>query len=178
MKHKRTARLERRNPARAAGAKRDRPAGKVLDPASKYIAKSGSFKLTTVLSGRPATGLDLHEAIRISPAEIGEVGTLAHALGISEDEMGKRCGLSRATLHRRKSSHGTLSMTETDLLVRHAQLLKQATDVLEDADSAKEWLHSPQSGLGGKIPLDLAVTTAGFREVEKLLTRIDYGVYA
>jgi Protein of unknown function (DUF2384) len=46
-------------------------------------------------------------------------------------------------------------------------------------DSARTpWLNCPQIGLGGAVPLEFAQTTFGFREVEKLLTRIDHGVYA
>ena len=36
----------------------------------------------------------------------------------------------------------------------------------------------PQIGLGDAIPLELAQTSFGFREVEKLLTRFSHGVYA
>lgn len=103
---------------------------------------------------------------------------LAEKLGLSVEELAKRCGLSRPTLHRRKAGHHPLSLSESDALLRHAIMFKKAVEVFEDETEAQTWLKTPQYGLGGAIPLDLAVTTVGFREVEKLLTRIDYGVYA
>ncbi len=45
-------------------------------------------------------------------------------------------------------------------------------------EAARQWLKSPQRGLGGVIPLDYAQTETGAREVENLLGRIDYGVYS
>jgi putative toxin-antitoxin system antitoxin component (TIGR02293 family) len=61
----------------------------------------------------------------------------------------------------------------------HSTLLSQAIAVFDaDEEAAKQWLRSPQIGLGNAVPLDLARTTFGYREVEKLLTRIDHGVYA
>ncbi len=57
--------------------------------------------------------------------------------------------------------------------------MTQAIAVFDgDEDAARQWLGCPQIGLGNAVPLDCAQTTFGFREVEKLLTRIDHGVYA
>jgi putative toxin-antitoxin system antitoxin component (TIGR02293 family) len=65
------------------------------------------------------------------------------------------------------------------LAARQSVLVAQATTVFEsDEPTAKRWLSSPQIGLGGAVPVDLAKTAVGYREVEKLLTRIDRGVYA
>jgi len=49
---------------------------------------------------------------------------------------------------------------------------------MEDEHLARRWLSSPQRGLGGAVPLDYAETEIGAREVEDLLGRIEYGVYA
>ena len=53
-----------------------------------------------------------------------------------------------------------------------------ATSVFEDKAAARGWLTSPQIGLKGKEPLDLASSEAGAREVEDLLGRIEHGVLA
>ena len=72
-----------------------------------------------------------------------------------------------------------LTEHESDALARHSSLLSQALAVFDgDETAARKWLGSAQIGLGDAVPLDLAQTTFGFREVEKLLTRIDHGVYA
>jgi len=54
----------------------------------------------------------------------------------------------------------------------------QAVEVMESEETARQWLTSPQFGLGGAAPLDYAETEVGAREVEDLLGRIEYGVYS
>ena len=54
----------------------------------------------------------------------------------------------------------------------------RAVEVLESMDHARQWLTSPQLGLGGSVPLEYAETEVGAREVEDLLGRIEYGVYS
>ena len=51
-----------------------------------------------------------------------------------------------------------------------------AQDVLEDSARAREWIQTTQIGLNNRIPFEVLVTEAGAREVEDLLTRIEYGV--
>jgi putative toxin-antitoxin system antitoxin component (TIGR02293 family) len=78
-------------------------------------------------------------------------------------------------LHRRQRS-GRLTADESDKAVRFARLFGKAVETLEDKEAARRWLSSPQIGLGGALPLDYAETETGAREVENLLTRIEYGV--
>jgi putative toxin-antitoxin system antitoxin component (TIGR02293 family) len=110
-----------------------------------------------------------------SPLRLREV---AGCLELEEEALALRCGLSRSTYYRRRQSKKSLSAMETDLLDRHARIHAHACDVFESRAAAARWLKTPAYGLGGAVPLDAIRTTAGFREVEKLLTRIDYGVYA
>jgi putative toxin-antitoxin system antitoxin component (TIGR02293 family) len=112
----------------------------------------------------PSTGLRFQEAARV--------------LDLEEENLAHRCGMSRSTFYRRKVHNGPFTMGEEDMLDRHVVVFNQAMSVFEDRIEARTWLLTPQYGLGGMIPLDAIQTTAGFREVEKLLTRIDYGVYA
>lgn len=156
-------------------------------PAGFKLGASGSLSCQN--SAQPNQGtcdetpetksaLSLHYAIVGGGTEISQIGAMAVQLAMSEEELGARCGISRSTLHRRKLRKENLSAAESDILARHALLLSQATGVFEEEDAARHWLHTPQPGLGHRIPLDLARSTTGFREVEKLLTRIDQGVYA
>jgi len=48
----------------------------------------------------------------------------------------------------------------------------KAIAVLGGVEHAREWLRSPQFGLGGAVPLDYAQTEPGAREVENLLGSI------
>lgn len=107
----------------------------------------------------------------------GELAVLQKELDLPLDQLAAKLGFSRATLHRRKAA-GRLTSDESDKIVRFARLLGQATKVFGGAGEAREWLKTPQRGLGGAVPLDYAQTEAGAREVEQLLGRIDYGVYA
>lgn len=128
-------------------------------------------------SKRP-TGTAAHYAI-VERFDALEVGEAAQEYGVTAAEMARRIGITRSTLHRKITGKGRLTEHESDALARQRALLEQATDVLDgDADAARRWLATPQVGLGGAVPTDLARTTFGFREVEKLLVRLDYGVYA
>ncbi|MDB6127048.1 MAG: hypothetical protein JWM35_944 [Verrucomicrobia bacterium] len=119
-----------------------------------------------------------HSAVVDGRTRVRQLAELAPRLGLDEEDLAARCGLSRSTLHRRKQANATLSPAESDFFSRYLLLLAQAKAVFEDEAAARTWLSSPQVGLGQQVPLDLALSTAGYREVEKLLTRIDESVYA
>lgn len=60
--------------------------------------------------------------------------------------------------------------------VRYAKILRLAVQVLEDEETARQWLHEPQFGLGWRTPIEIMRTNEGAREVERLLIRIEKGV--
>lgn len=98
-------------------------------------------------------------------------------LGLSDVEVAHALGISLKTIHRlRKDPSRHLSSQASDRLYRLARLYQLANDALEDPESAREWLRSPQIGLDNRVPLDLMTSEAGSREVEALLMRIEYGV--
>lgn len=107
----------------------------------------------------------------------GELETLQRQLDLPLDRLAGHLGLARATLHRRKQA-GQLTPDESDKVLRFARLLGQAMKIFGGIEDAREWLRSPQYGLGGAIPLEFAGTEVGAREVESLLGRIDHGVYS
>ena len=47
-----------------------------------------------------------------------------------------------------------------------------------DRDAATDWLTTAQPALGGAVPLDLAKSEVGAREVERLVGRIGHGVFS
>jgi putative toxin-antitoxin system antitoxin component (TIGR02293 family) len=108
---------------------------------------------------------------------IAELNALQDTLQVPIDQLASRLGISRATLHRRKTE-GRLDSEESDRVVRFAKLFGKAIEALETEDNARRWLCSEQVGLGGAIPLDYAETEVGAREVEDLLARIEYSVYS
>lgn len=108
---------------------------------------------------------------------IQELHDLQASLDVPMERLFPMLGISKATLHRRKAL-GRLDQAESDRVVRFARLMGKAVEVLESDVRARQWLTSPQFGLGGAVPLEYAETEVGAREVEDLLGRIEYGVYS
>ena len=108
---------------------------------------------------------------------VQELSDLQAMLEVPMEKLVPMLGISKATLHRRKAE-GRLDQAESDRVVRFARLMGRAVEVLESMDHARQWLTSPQLGLGGSVPLEYAETEVGAREVEDLLGRIEYGVYS
>jgi len=106
-----------------------------------------------------------------------ELEALGKSLDLSLDRLAQMIGIGRATLHRRKKE-GHLQVMESDRVVRYERLFAKAIFVFGSEEEALGWLRSEQRGLGGAVPLDYARTEVGAREVEKLLGRIEYGVYS
>jgi putative toxin-antitoxin system antitoxin component (TIGR02293 family) len=108
---------------------------------------------------------------------VQELKDLQASLAVPMERLGPLLSISKATLHRRMAG-GRLRAAESDRVVRFALLMGKAIEVLESEENARQWLTSPQFGLGGAVPLDYARTEVGAREVEDLLGRIEYGVYS
>src|SRR5690606_31583143 len=87
---------------------------------------------------------------------IAELDALQASLDVPMERLAALLGISRATLHRRRSE-GRLDRDESDRVVRFARLMGRAVEVLESEEAARRWLNSPQVGLGGAVPLDFAV---------------------
>ena len=116
------------------------------------------------------------EVLRIG-LPVRELMDLQASLAVPMEKLVPMLGISKATLHRRKTA-GRLDQAESDRVVRDARLMGRAIEVMESEDNARQWLASPQFGLGGAVPLEYAETEVGAREVEDLLGRIEYGVYS
>lgn len=102
----------------------------------------------------------------------------ANALGATADDLLRFVGIPRRTLVRRKAE-GRFSSDESDRLLRAARVFGQALELFDgDREAAFEWLSEPQIALGGAVPLDVARTEVGAREVELLVLRIEHGVYS
>jgi putative toxin-antitoxin system antitoxin component (TIGR02293 family) len=86
--------------------------------------------------------------------------------------------IPRRTLTRRKRE-GRFLPDESDRLLRASRLFGKTLALFEgDRDAATEWLTSAQSALGGAVPLDLARSEVGSQEIERLVGRLDHGVFA
>lgn len=102
---------------------------------------------------------------------------LKEALRLSDREISNALDVSTKTASRwRHIDKIRLSTSVSDRIYRFARIFALAAHVLEDKDSAREWLHDKQIGLGGRSPIEMIRTEAGAREVESLLVRIEHGV--
>lgn len=98
-----------------------------------------------------------------------ERGSIAEIIGVSERTYERRL---RAPAKARLAGSGV-----AERALRLARIQALADWVLEDRDAARAWLSEPQPGLGGRTPNDLLASEFGAREVERLLNRIEHGVY-
>ncbi len=105
-----------------------------------------------------------------------EFRTLQKLLLVTEVELGGYIGVSPATLHRRKKSK-QFNTPESERILRLARLFGRAMEVFGSEEAAREWLKATDLGLG-ESPLSYADTEFGAREVEKLLGRIDHGIFS
>ena len=103
---------------------------------------------------------------------------LSRNVGMSSDRLLRSVDIARRTLIRRRSE-GRFAADESDRLLRVARVFGAALSLFEgDRDAALEWLEEPQLAFGGAIPLDVARTEVGAREVEDLAYRLEHGVFS
>lgn len=104
---------------------------------------------------------------------------MAHVLGAPLQRIAALVGISGRTLaRRRRVREGRLDVAASDRLLRLAQVLARAEDVLGTEEKAVHWLCAANRALGGGVPLDLLDTDFGTRAVEVVLSRIEHGVYS
>ena len=86
--------------------------------------------------------------------------------------------IPQRTLTRRKLA-GRFHQDESDRLVRAARIFGRALSLFEgNRDAAKRWLSEPQRALGGEVPLLVSRTEVGALEVERLIGRLEHGVFS
>src|SRR3712207_358579 len=107
-----------------------------------------------------------------------ELEHLQNNLGLSRSDLAELIQVKPRTLDRRKRE-GHLLPEESDRLLRVSGIFGKALELFEgDPESAREWLSVPRTALGGAVPLDMARTDIGAREVEALAGRLEHGVFS
>ncbi len=107
---------------------------------------------------------------------VKEFTVLQKLLDLTEDELGILIGISPATLQRRKKT-GQFECPESEKLVRLYRLFGKAMELFETEETTRDWLKTENPGTADEAPLRYADTEYGAKEVEALITRIEYGVY-
>jgi putative toxin-antitoxin system antitoxin component (TIGR02293 family) len=140
------------------------------------VTKSHAGLVTHALYGRVKKDYKPVEDIRKGlPAS--SVLHLAKSLHTTENYLLPIIGISDRTLQRRRKEKKPLDPVESDRVYRLAKVYARAHEVFEDEEVALDWLKSRNRALG-EVPLMLLDTEAGTDLVERVLTRIEHGVYS
>jgi putative toxin-antitoxin system antitoxin component (TIGR02293 family) len=81
------------------------------------------------------------------------------------------------TFKRRLANRETLKVPESNAIARLLRVTEAAFKAFGEEDFARKWLNLPNPALSSAIPIELAETDAGAREVEAVLIRFAHGVY-
>ena len=100
----------------------------------------------------------------------------AQEQGLTRDDI--RHVIPDRTLERRIADGAMLKIDEADGIARLLRVVTMARETFEDAGLADSWLRSPNPALGDNIPIRMARTDLGGREVEAVLGRLVHGVFS
>jgi putative toxin-antitoxin system antitoxin component (TIGR02293 family) len=143
---------------------------------------SETIRIQQVLGGKQALGRRVSSELEL----IGIVRAgLPHAalesvmelLDLSADSISSSLSLPKRTLARRKNQK-RLSAEESDRVLRLARIAAAALETFGDTRKASGWLQKPNRALGNTTPLSRMDTDVGVRQVERVLGRIDHGVFS
>jgi putative toxin-antitoxin system antitoxin component (TIGR02293 family) len=81
------------------------------------------------------------------------------------------------TFNRRLAQGESLKVSESDAIARLLRVTEFARRIFRDDEFARQYLNLPNPVLKNQIPIEMAVTDAGAREVEYALSRFAHGDY-
>ena len=104
------------------------------------------------------------------------VERLRQKMGIPMKAMAELLQIKSRTLLRRREE-GRLHPDESDRVLRASRLFSHAVELFDGNEgAARGWLLAPQRALGGAVPLEIARSEVGAREVERIIGRLEHGV--
>lgn len=128
------------------------------------------------LLGIPNQGAELLEQVRNGFA-FDALGRLAELSGFSVRELADMAGMSRYALSNSRKA-GRLSKQKSDRLFQIASVIDAAGDLFSgDMVLAKQWLTTPQRGLGGYQPIEMLDTVVECEAVLRLIGQLEHGVF-
>jgi len=144
------------------------------------MTKTKSAK--TLIPGAKSLGLQVRRADELIKRvqkgfRYAQLANLEKRSGLTRNRIAVFVAIPVRTLARRQKE-GRLHSDESDRILRASRVFEMAVDLFEgDVDQARHWLQTPNTALGGSIPLEFASTDVGAREVENLIGRLEYGVF-
>jgi putative toxin-antitoxin system antitoxin component (TIGR02293 family) len=148
---------------------RDAKLGYRVSAYEGFVSRSlvGKQLESTALIKRIREGLPMASVHRVS-ADLGFR---------NEDQILDLIGISLRTYQRRIKDNKPLDPIESDRLYRVAKIRSRAAEVFDDEGNAIDWLKTENRALGA-TPISLLDTEAGMEMVERVLGRIEHGVYS
>lgn len=106
-----------------------------------------------------------------------EVDRVAALIGLTDKEMAAALGLSASYLHRLKTDQ-RISQDASERLLLLENLLQHALDTFEGrAPTVLGWLRVPLRELDYQTPWQTLDTVTGYQLVDRVLGRIDHGIF-
>jgi putative toxin-antitoxin system antitoxin component (TIGR02293 family) len=151
-------------------------------PMMKSPALRGQAGAANRRPGVRSLGIGVDDSLRIvrlvqAGFPFSRLARFQKVTALTWEKIARFVAIPQRTLTRRQIE-GKLQPDESDRLWRASAIFDMAVDLFEgDVVAARQWLLSPQAGLGGEVPLDFASTEVGAREVENLIGRLEHGVF-
>lgn len=126
----------------------------------------------------PAVPKTTLEYIKIANEGIkkNSVTRLAQLMNIPMKDMAALLNISYKTLARKKESD-TLDSISSSILIEIAETLSKGLTVFEDPAKLRRWLQKENRALQGKRPIDFLTIPTGIKMINRLLGRIEEGIY-
>jgi putative toxin-antitoxin system antitoxin component (TIGR02293 family) len=161
---------------------------KVADAGIKSIIqtslkkKSSTNSITWLLLGgkhfMPSEPLSILDYLTASSKGIPKrsVLNLAEIIDVPMKDMAVLLNVSSKTLSRKKDTD-ILDSLSSSLSIEIANTIAMGLSVFEDTSKLNRWLQKENRALQGKRPFDILNTPTGIKMVNRLLGRIEEGVY-
>ena len=127
--------------------------------------------------GKPVNSLlELNDAVErgLPKATLRNVARRIYADAAEQRDLMHRI-VPEATYKRRRDR---LSPVESERTERLARVVAMAEEVWQDRGQARRFLTAPHPEIGGKSPLQAALTELGARQAEEVMARLLYGLPA
>ena len=135
-----------------------------------------SYTLEKLLGLKSADNLKLAKKVEAG-FSFDTFERLGRQTGLPLDRLRVAVRITPRTLTRRRKEK-RLSPEESDRLVSVSRLLANALELFEgDKEATLRWFTAPNRALGGLSPIEVVATETGSREVEKLIGRLEHGVF-
>jgi len=107
----------------------------------------------------------------------GEADRVAQLAGITDKELSVALGISESYLHRLRVDQ-PLSREASERLLLLENLMIHALDTFEGRrETVLHWLRTPLREIAEQTPLEALDTVTGYTLVDRVLGRLDYGIF-